>query len=216
MDDKNAIAYVVSGMGDLALDRGNLSEARKYYEEALGLRTQAGEKQTAAETRVSLAKLAIEEGHSSDAEASARMSQKQFHEDKEADDELNARIVLITALLTQGKQGEAEKEIEGARRLSQQSQNRFLRLQFELVLGRVLLESHRPETSGPLFQEVNRDAKRHGFVGLEFANELASAEFANKTRNATRSLIQLRVLQKTASAKGFELIARKARQQISE
>ena len=78
IEDKNATAYVLSGMGDVALDRGDLTLARKRYEEALALRSQAGEKQTAAESRVSLAKLAIEEGHASDAEASARASKEQF------------------------------------------------------------------------------------------------------------------------------------------
>ncbi|MGB7622352.1 MAG: winged helix-turn-helix domain-containing protein, partial [Terriglobia bacterium] len=63
MEDKNATAYVLSGMGDVAFDRGDLALARKRYEEALTLRNQAGEKQNAAESRVSLAKLAIEEGH---------------------------------------------------------------------------------------------------------------------------------------------------------
>jgi tetratricopeptide (TPR) repeat protein len=213
IDDKDALAHVLSGMGDLALDRGDLTMARKYYEEALALRDQAGEKQTAAETRVSLAKLAIEEGHSPDAEVSARLSQQQFHKDQQADDELDASTVLITALLAQGKQGEAEKEMEGARRLSQQSQNRFLRLQFELISGRVVLESDHPETSGPLFQEVNRDAKRYGFVGLEFANELALAQFANRTKNGAEDQLELRVLQKAAASKGFGLIARKALQQ---
>lgn len=215
MDDKNAIAYVLSGMGDLALDRGNLTMVRKCYEEALGLRNQAGEKQTAAETRVSLAGLAIEEGHASDAEASARKSQQQFLEDKQADDELNASTVLISALLAQGKQREAEKEMEKAKQLSQESQNRFLRLQFELVSSRVLLESDHPETSGPVLKKINRDAKHYGFVGLEFASELALAQFANKTKNVTEAQLELHILQKAATSKGFKLIARKALQQSS-
>ena len=50
-------------MGDVAFDRGHLALARTRYEEALALRTQAGEKQTAAEDRVSLAELAVEEDH---------------------------------------------------------------------------------------------------------------------------------------------------------
>jgi DNA-binding winged helix-turn-helix (wHTH) protein/tetratricopeptide (TPR) repeat protein len=215
IEDKNAIAYVLSGMGDLALDRGDLHLSRKLYEESLELRNQAGEKQTAAETRVSLAKLAIEEGHSPDAESSARMSQQQFHRDKEADDELNASTILITTLLVQGKQAEAEKEIEGARRLSQKSQNLFLRLQFDLISGRVVLESGHPGAAGPMFQEVNRDAKRYGFVGLEFASELGLAQFANKTKSATEAQRQLLVLRQAAASKGFGLIVRKTLQQSS-
>jgi tetratricopeptide (TPR) repeat protein len=200
-------------MGDLALDRGDLTLARKRYEEALALRNQAGEKQSAAESRVALAKLAIEEGHSSEAQTSARSSQQQFHGEQQADDELNASIVLIDALLAQSKQGEAQKEIEAAQRLGNKSQNRFLRLQFELASGRVFLASDHPDASHPVFQRVAGDAHRYGFVGLEFADELALAEFANKTKHGAQAQIELHTLQKSASSKGFGLIARKAFQE---
>jgi tetratricopeptide (TPR) repeat protein len=200
-------------MGDVALDRGDLGLTRKRYEEALALRNQAGEKQSAAETRVSLAKLAIEEGHYSDAETSARSSQQQFHQEQQADDELSASIVLIDSLLAQGKQGEAQKEMEAALALGKQSQNRFLRLQFELASGRVLLRSEHPEAARPFLKGVNRDAQRYGFAGVEFETELASAELADKTKHGPQSQIELHALQKSATSKGFGLIARKAFQQ---
>ena len=215
IEDKNATAFVLSGMGDVALDRGDLALARRRYEEALALRNQAGEKQSVAESRVSLAKLAIEEGHYSDAEASARSSQQQFHQEQQADDELGASIVLIDALLAQGKQGEAQKEAEAALRMAKGSQNRFLRTQCELVSGRVLLKSEHPESASSLLRGVNRDSKRHGFVGLEFAAELALAELANKTKHDAQAQIKLHALQKSADSKGFALIARKALQESS-
>jgi DNA-binding winged helix-turn-helix (wHTH) protein/tetratricopeptide (TPR) repeat protein len=212
IEDKDATAYVLSGMGDLALDRGDLTSARKRYEEALALRNQAGEKQNAAESRVSLAQLAIEEGHASDAETAARASQQQFHADQQADDELNASLVLIDALLAQGKEGEAQKEMETAQRLGKASQSQFLRLQSELASGRVLLGSDHPEAAGPLLKSVNHDTQHYGFTGLELANEVALAEFAIKTKHAAEAQMELRVLQKSASAKGFGLVARKAQE----
>jgi len=210
IEDKNATAYVLSGMGDLALDRGDLPLARKRYEESLALRSQAGEKQSAAESRVSLAKLAIEEGHASDAEASVRACKQEFQDQQQADDELSASIVLMDALLAQGKQGEAQKEMEADQRLGSQSQNRFLRLQFQLVSGRVFLASVHPDRSRPLFQRVVDDAHRYGFVGLEFAGELGLAELANKIQQGVHARMELDALQKSASSKGFGLIARKA------
>jgi ATP/maltotriose-dependent transcriptional regulator MalT len=215
IEDKNATGYVLSGMGDLALDRGDLNLARRRYEEALALRTGAGEKQAAAESRVSLAKLAIEEGHDSGAETSARSSKTQFHEQQQADDELNASIVLIEALLAQGKQGKAQKEMQAAQRLGKESQNRFLRLQFELTSGRVFLKSEHPEAAGPLLRSVNRDAQRYGFAGLEFETELASAELANKTKHGAQAQIELHAVQRSATSKGFGLIAHKALQESS-
>ena len=215
IEDKNATAFVLSGMGDLALDRGDLTLARKRYEEALALRNGAGEKQNAAESRVSLAKLAIEEGHAPDAEASARQYKQQFQQELQKDDELAASLVIIDALLAQGKQSEAENEIEADQPLGKHSQNRLLRLQFELASGRVFLASDHPDASRPLFQRVAGDAQRYGFVGLAFADDLALAEFANKTKHGSQAQMELRAVQKAASSKGFGLIARKASQESS-
>ena len=215
MEDKNATAYVLSGMGDVALDRGDLALARKRYEESLELRNQAGEKQSAAESRVSLANLAVEEGHAPEAEASVRDCKEQFHREQQADDELSASIALMDALLAQGKQGEAQKEMGAAQARGNATQNRFLRLQFELTSGRVLLASDHPDASRPLLQRVAGDARRYGFVGVELADELALAELANKTRHGAQAQLQLHALQKAASSRGFGLIARKALQESS-
>ena len=210
IEDKDATAYVLSGMGDVALDRGDLVLSRKRYEESLDLRNQAGEKQTATESRVSLAKLAIEEGHPTDAETSARACKQQFQQDQQRDDELSASIPLIDALLAEGKQGEAQKEVEAAQALGNATQNHFLRLQFELASGRVELASDHPDTSRPLLQRVAGDARRYGFVGLELEDELALAQLANKTKHVSQAQFELHALQKSATSKGFGLIARKA------
>jgi len=99
-----------------------------------------------------------------------------------------------------------------AQLLGNASQNRFLRLQFELASARVLLASDDPETSRPLLQRIAGDAQRYGFVGVEFADELASAELANKTKHFSQAQMKLQALQNSAAAKGFGLIARKALQ----
>lgn len=210
IEDKNATAYVLSGMGDVALDRGDLVLSRKRYEESLDLRNQAGEKQTATESRVSLAQLAIEEGHATDAETSARACKQQFQQDQQRDDELSASIALIDALLAEGKQGDAQKEMGAAQALGNATQNRFLRLQFELASGRVELASDHPDASSAIFQRVAGDAHRYGFVGIELSDELAMAELANKTKHGAQAQLQLHALQKSATSRGFGLIARKA------
>ena len=210
IEDNDAIAYVLSGMGDVAFDRGGLALARKRYEEALAIRTQAGEEQLAAESRVSLAKLSLEEGHPSEAETSARSCRDQFHQKQQHDDALTASIVLMESLLAQSKLGDAQKEMEAAQPLSSKGQNQFLNLQFELAVGHVLLASSHPEASYPLFQKAGADAARHGFVGLKLENDVALAEFAGKIKHSTEARTDLQALEKSASSKGFGLIARKA------
>ena len=95
------------------------------------------------------------------------------------------------------------------------SQNLFLRLQFELASGRVLLASNHPDASRPTFQRVANTAHSHGFVGLELADELALAQLSNKMKHASQAQIELHALQNSASSKGFGLIARKAVEESS-
>jgi len=71
-------AYALAGLGSLSLTAANFEEAHKDYEEALSLRTALGEKDTAAETRVAIAELAIEEGHPGAAERPAREAREEF------------------------------------------------------------------------------------------------------------------------------------------
>ena len=117
-----------------------------------------------------MAKLAIEEGHASDAETSLRECKEHFHRELQVDDELSASIALMDALLAQGKQGEAQKEIGAAQQLGNATQNRFLRLQFELTTGRVFLASDHLDASRPLFQRVAVDAHHYGFISLELSD----------------------------------------------
>ena len=208
--DKEAIAYVLDGLGDVFTDRGDLAAARKSYEESLALREQAGEKQFAAETRVSLARLAVEEGHPADAEAALRKCKDQFDKQQEADDELTASIVLTQALLAQGKAADAQKEVEAAKSLAGHTQNRLARLQFDLAYARVLLASNQPQLSRAQLEKILKDARDHGFAGIEFEARLALAELEKKSGHVSASRTELAALESSARSKGFGLMARKA------
>jgi eukaryotic-like serine/threonine-protein kinase len=210
IDDKSAIAYVMQGLGDVSTDRGDLAAARKSYEESLALRSQAGEKQTAAETQVALAELSIDEGHPNDAETLARTCQDQFHQEKEAADELAAITVLIKALLAQGKYSDAQKEIDASQSLLQKNQNRLLGLQYALVAAQALIASDHPESAGPRLQAVLKEARAHEYLAVQLEAELGLAELARKTGSPAAANQQLMALAITARAKGFGLIARKA------
>jgi len=210
IDDKNAVATILSGLGDILKDRGELSAARKSYEESLSVRTQIGQKQAAAESQVALALLAIEEGHPADAETTARKCRDQLHQEQEADDELAATVVLIQALLKQGEYSDAQAELERAEPLANKSQNLLARLQFALTAAGVLLASDHPESSRPRLEQVLKDARGHGYLGVEFEARLALAELDNTSGHGVAAQAQLTSLERAANAKGFGLIARKA------
>jgi eukaryotic-like serine/threonine-protein kinase len=210
IEDKNALAYILNGQGDVLLDRGDLVGARKAYEESLKLRSQAGETLMAAETETALAQVAVEEGHATEAETASRKLRHQFQQEKASNDDLTADSVLIRALLSEGKIGDAEHEFEDEQNLAATSQNQFARLQCALTGARVKLSSLHPGESRPLLVQIDREARKLGFSGLALEGQLLSAELADKTGYHAAAHDQLISVENRARAAGFGLIARRA------
>lgn len=210
IEDKNAIAFILTGQGDVLLDRGDLGGARKSYEESLGMRTQAGEKQMAAETETALAQVSVEQGDAAAAETAARKLRDEFHQQNYSDDELMASVVLVKALLTQAKQIDAQKEIEAARSVAEKSQNQFVRLRCALVGAQVKLNSDHPADSRPLLVQIDQQARRLGFAGLELEDRLLQAELADKLGHHAAAQEELVAVENSARTAGFGLISRRA------
>lgn len=209
-DDKRALAYVLSGRGDVLTDRGDLVAARKSYEEALAMRKQTGEKQTAAETELALARLAIEEGHAADAETVIRKCKEQFHQDQQADDELAASIVLMNTLLAESKVSEAGIEVGEAKSLADKSANTILYLQFEMMSARVEgVAGHFPAASADL-EKTLKSAHSHQLLGLELETRLAVAELKNRSGQSAAARAESLSLENAARKNGFGLIASRA------
>ncbi|MGC2609833.1 MAG: hypothetical protein WA320_07095, partial [Candidatus Sulfotelmatobacter sp.] len=157
------------------------------------------------------AHLAIEEGHSSDAETVIRKCKEQFHQDQQADDELAANIVLIDALLAESKLPEAQSEAGQAKSLAEKSANTLLRLQFEMMSGRVQdLSGHFPAASAQL-QKTLQSAHSHQLLELDFETRLAMAELRNRTGQPVAARAESLSLENAARKNGFGLIASKAR-----
>ncbi|HYM78452.1 MAG TPA: tetratricopeptide repeat protein [Candidatus Dormibacteraeota bacterium] len=209
-DDKSAMAYVLSGRGDVLADRGDLVGARKSYAEALAIRKQTGEKQTAAETELALARLAIEEGNAADAETVIRKCKEQFHQDQQADDELAASIVLIDAFLTESKLSEATLEAGQTKSLADKSANTLLHMQFDIMSARAEgLSGHFPSASADL-ERTFENAHSHQLLGLELETRLAVTELKNKSGQSVAASAESLSLENSARRNGFGLIADKA------
>ena len=160
--------------------------------------------------QISARPLAIEEDHAADAEAEMRKCKDQFHREKATDDELAASAMLAGALLAQGKQEDAGRNskppslwLPGARTAWPASSMIWhLRASFS--------NSERPELSRPQSEKVLRDAREHGFVGVEFQARLVLAEWEKNRDTTRRRELELAALESNARSKGFGLIARKA------
>jgi DNA-binding winged helix-turn-helix (wHTH) protein/TolB-like protein len=208
--NRSAVAYMLAGLGDVFRDQGDLAAARKWYEGSLAIRNQVGEKQTVGETEVALARLSIEDGRAAGVENSMRRCKEQFHQERQADDELAASIWLTEALLAEGKLIDARNEIEGSQDLAAKSQNLSARLQYNLASAKVLLASDRPEMSRRLLVQVLKESRAHGLVGIEYEAMLGAANLEKQSGHATLAQGQLASLERLARGKGFGLVARKA------
>jgi eukaryotic-like serine/threonine-protein kinase len=208
--DKRAVAYALAGAGDVLADQGDLQAARNFHQESLALCKEIGDKQAVAETELALARLSIEQGHAADAETVIRKGKEQFHQDQQADDELAASIALIDALLAESKLPEAESEAGKARSLADKSANTLLRLQFEMMSGRVQdWSGHFPAASAQL-QKTLQSAHSHQLLELEFETRLAIAELRNRAGQSVAARAESLSLENAARKNGFGLIASKA------
>ena len=208
--DKRAVAYALAGTGDVLVDQGDLHAARASYQEALALRKETGDKQSVAETELALARLSLEEGHAADAETVIRKCKEQFHQDSQADDELDSIVGLLKALLSESNSVAAERERNDNQAMAAKSVNQLLRLQFDLVSARVQLANGDAASANLLLQRTLRSARAHHFLGVELETQLTLAELKKKLGQSVEAQTALLALEKLARGKGFSLIASKA------
>ena len=74
----------------------------------------------------------------------------------------------------------------------------------------MLLASDHPESSRVQLEKILKDARDHGFAGVEFEARLALAELEKKSGHVSASRTELAALESSARSKGFGLVARKA------
>ena len=208
--DKSATAYGLAGLGDVLAEQDQLSAARRQYENALTLRQDIGEKQTILETRISLARLSVEEGHAEEAESQIRQCRDQLRQQEFPDDELEADIVLVGALLEQSKFEDAKREALALHPLEEKTQHRELQLRSSLELARTLAAEDDLHSARNLLETVSREAGTSGFsrLGWEAQTALESVEGkAGDLAGATGRLTRLEASERNA---GLRLQARKA------
>jgi len=208
--DRNATAYALAGLGDVAMERDQLAVARKQYESALKLREDLGQKQTVLQTKVALARLTTEEGHSKEAEPELRHCQEQLHQAQWFDDELGAGLVLTEALLDQARTADARREIVAIRPLEEKTQSRELQLRFSLEFARVLLAEHDLRSARTQSDSLSREAEASGFVGVAWEAQTILANVQAEAGDTSDATHKLKLVATQAQSAGFLLRARKA------
>jgi eukaryotic-like serine/threonine-protein kinase len=210
-------AYAMWSLGSLLLQEADFSGSRKMYEQALALRTSAGEKLTIAETQLALADLSLEEARSpAEQEATVRQALEVFQTQKMRDDETEAFCVLARALLMQGKAAAAKDAMRNARPLAAKSQNPEIRWRTAITATRIetaqkdLTHSVAGIAARKELATIITKSREFGYMGIELDARLALAEIEMKTGQTAAGRAHLTAIEADAKAKGYNLIARKA------
>lgn len=210
-EEKPLLPAALAGKGNVFLQQGRMSDSRKAYEQALAIDKELGFKQEASEISLALAALDIEDGRAAAAVTLIQKALGEFRAAKLSDDEISAHALLARALLATEKPRDALKEVDSARGIAAKTQNRLVRMDFEIAEARVLYAGGKSAEAREIVEPVRADAKRLDLVRYELEARLILAEIDIKSGNASVGREQLTTLEREATTKGYLLIARKTK-----
>jgi tetratricopeptide (TPR) repeat protein len=208
--EKSGEAYALYGTGEASLARGDFAGARKAHGEALALREELGEDGAVGESKLALANVDLEEGHTAQAEASARALLQQFEADPSAEDAALARDLIARACLAQMKLADAKAAVGPAAAYAKSNEDRGIQLAVGLTAARVQAADGDGAGARKALETLVRDAARSGRQDLAFKARLALGELEMSEGREASGRAQLQALQKECAAKGFALIAARA------
>ncbi len=200
-------------LSEVLAEQGDLAGAFENARESLQIAEKIGARAEAAETRLLLGRLHLEQAQASQAQGLLRDALAVFHDEKMRDDEFAGLLVLSHCLLMQGRVQDAQAAVRQARAIGAQSQDPRNRLHLLIAEARVSMaasESRRSalKLNSDLLQGI-RTARNLGLAPLEYEARLTLGEAEMHTDAAIASK-HLTALRDDAHAHGFELIARKA------
>ena len=207
-------ATAIQILGDILLAQDDLAGAEKAYTESLVIQNKLGQNFGIASARRSLADLELQRKQSGKAETLARQAAEEFLAAKDGDNGTQARIVLIKALLAQGKVQEARAEIDRAEKLD--VTDRTVKLDFTITSARVLVGEGRTSFAFSQLRDAISSARKAGLDNYELEATLALGEAQLQAGNVAQGRSILRNLEKDALRKNFKLIARKAHESASK
>jgi tetratricopeptide (TPR) repeat protein len=198
LDLKSSIASALATMGDLALVEDDLPAAEQAFQQSLAIRTQIGELAGLASSWSSVAELDLEK---KDTKAAVEAAQKSIAQPHSDDQEATARNLLVRSMLALGDVSAAKSEYDKIRKLKVQDKT----VQLNLGITEGLIQNATGDSDAGL-------RKLHAVA--EQAKQMKLPVYDLEARLASGS--QLQLVEKEAAAKGFKLIARKARERANK
>lgn len=211
LKNRHSEAYTLTALGDLLLYEGDLAAARKDQEDALALRTELGEKATPVENSLALARLTFEEGRPQEALSAARKVALDAQVQKQVEYEASARELAARCLLRSGDLADASGEIQQAEKLLAKSDNHAARLAVALAGARVAIASGDFSGARAKLSAALAEATKGNLLYFQYDARLVLGELEIKSGKVATGRNRLTVLEKESAAKGFLLIAGKAK-----
>ncbi len=212
-DESDPVAQIddLSRVSKILAVKGDLAGARAKQQAALSVAEKTGARSQAAQSRMELARLDLEEGRAAQAEQPIRDALAVFVGEKMRDDELNSHILLSRCLMDQGKTEEANTALNEIRKDVSRNQNPANRLLFAIADARIQAAGATPSRSFARteLQRSIKEARNLGLFPLQLEAQLALDEIGLSESPAAGKK-DLESLENRAHAHGFELIAQRA------
>ncbi|HEU5403340.1 MAG TPA: tetratricopeptide repeat protein [Terriglobales bacterium] len=208
-------------LGEVLEAEGNLDGARDEFEKTLAIQKKAGMTDLLDETQQELAELDLLQGHAEKAEPVLRSIIADFEKQHSDPDAISAYTLLSRILLAQGKIDDAAKAVQRASELNTGGANPALTLPLSIQRARVIAASPgrgAANSAAQARQELRSTvstARKLGYYELEGEARLALAQLElRNTPVPTRAQMNSLILE--ARTRGFELLAHRAEQVLSQ
>jgi tetratricopeptide (TPR) repeat protein len=201
-------AAILLAKGDIALAGTVSVEAAAAVRPAMPLHHGP-----ASETALGRATLALQEGRFRDAYRQAEVAAALSRTDVRPDDEAVAYATIALAALGEGHLQDARDAAEKAEKLLKK-EDRLADLTVRIAAGRVRAATLMPANVAMAVERletVRREALTTGAAGLEFDARLALGEIEISSGRIANGRARLAALEQDARARGFGLVAGKAR-----
>jgi tetratricopeptide (TPR) repeat protein len=205
---RSRLAWAVAGMGDVMLAEDDLQGANRSYQQSLTIRTELGEKGGVAQSQLSLAELALENGQAAQAESLAREAASEFEKENDSDQRTAAEDVLARSLMAQEKYDEAARELAIAQKLGA----RDIPTTLSLSVTRAMLLGKTAKTTEAEreLQKVETRSAEKGLLVFQWKARLALADVQTLSGQLASARSNLELVKRQAAPKGFRFFARKA------
>ena len=201
----NEELFALSSLGDIQMARGNLGGARKSYEEGLNLSLKANDDGNAANCRLGLAKLAIENGDARTAETLSRQASETFEKYSVVDPQGDALNTLARAFLAQGRPNEARATLDQAGKIAVQDQ--VVKLSLSVTSAKLDAQAGNVQRAGQTLAASLAEAGRMKLSKLQLEIRLTQAEMDSSAHGASAAESEFQAIAKDARSAGYALIA---------